>query len=161
MKNKKYWIDQLKLKAHPEGGYFTETYRSKMEAEFEGFEGKRNVSTGIYFLIDQGAFSAFHRIKSDEMWHFYAGDPLIIHMIDANGRYSSQFLGANIESGECLQFVVPAGVWFASEVKGNGKFSLLGCTVAPGFDFTDFELADSGLIDENPQHRELLLRLMR
>lgn len=161
MKNKKYWIDQLKLKAHPEGGYFSETYRSKIVAEFEGFEGKRNLSTGIYFLIDQGTFSAFHRIKSDEMWHFYAGDALIIHMIDSDCRYCSQVLGSNIESGESLQFVVPAGVWFASEVNANGEFSLVGCTVAPGFDFADFELADNALIDENPQHRELLLRLMR
>lgn len=161
MKNKRYWIDQLKLEKHPEGGYFAETYRSKMKSEFDGFEGKRNLSTGIYFLIDQGAFSAFHRIKSDEMWHFYAGDPLLIHMIDVEGNYSNQALGDNLEEGEKLQFVVPAEVYFASEVKGAGDYSLVGCTVSPGFDFADFELADASLAQKFPQHREFLLRLIR
>lgn len=160
MKNKKYWIDQLELEKHPEGGYFAESYRSKIKAEFDGFEGERNLSTGIYFLIDQGVFSAFHRIKSDEMWHFYTGNPLIVHMIDAKGNYSNQIIGANVEKGEKLQFVVPAEVWFASEVKNGGDYSLVGCTVSPGFNFADFELAEANLAQKFPQHRELLLRLI-
>jgi|SRR5690554_6022292 len=160
MKNKEYWITQLGLEAHPEGGYFAETYRSKRTINLEELEGERNLSTGIYFLIDQGAFSAFHKIKSDEMWHFYDGDPLIVHMIDEKGNCTQQTIGRSIESGEVLQFVVPANVWFASEVKGSGDYSLVGCTVSPGFDFGDFELADRTLIDKFPHHAELLSRLM-
>jgi predicted cupin superfamily sugar epimerase len=119
------------------------------------------LSTGIYFLIDRGAFSAFHRIKTDEMWHFYAGDSLLIHMIDAQGNYSSQTIGASLAEDEKLQFVVPAGVWFASEVKNGGDYSLVGCTVSPGFDFSDFELANRSLLERFPKHRELLSRLIR
>lgn len=161
MKNKRYWVEQLNLEAHPEGGYFAETYRSEIKDKFDGFKGERNLSTGIYFLIDQGAFSAFHRIKSDEMWHFYAGDPLIVHLIDTEGNYNSQTIGANLEEGEKSQFVVPAGIWFASEVKNGGDYSLVGCTVSPGFDFVDFELADHSLLERFPKHRELLSRLIR
>ena len=90
MKTKEFWIDKLELEKHPEGGYFKETYRSKEELNLSSIDnklkGKRNLSTGIYFLIEAFNFSAFHRIKSDEMWHFYDGDPLIVHMIDMDGN---------------------------------------------------------------------------
>lgn len=165
MKTKEYWVKNLQLESHPEGGYFKETYRSEKEIEVSKLnvnaEGKRNLSTGIYFLIDSGNFSAFHRIKSDEMWHYYAGDSLIVHMIDLEGRYFTQKIGPNIEKGERLQYVVPAEYWFASEVIEGGKYSLVGCTVSFGFDFNDFELADSSLLTRYPEHKSKIERLIR
>lgn len=85
MHNKEYWIEKLNLQPHPEGGYFKETYRSELLESFEEINGIRNVSTGIYFLLTKGNFSAFHRIKSDEMWHFYDGSPVSIHVIEPQG----------------------------------------------------------------------------
>ena len=164
-KDKHYWISQLELEPHPEGGFFKETYRSILEIDLKDVglkkSGKRSLSTGIYFLIEKENFSAFHRIKSDEMWHYYSGDPLIVHMIDKNGIYSTQVIGPNIEKGEKLQFVVPANRWFASEVNGNGEYSLVGCTVSFGFDFQDFEMATPKLIEEFPSFRKELMRLIR
>lgn len=156
-----YWVHHLDLKPHPEGGFFKETYRSSIEEEFSGFLGKRSLSTGIYFLLEKGNFSAFHRIRSDEMWHFYAGDPLIVHMIDSGGKYHKQLIGPKLDEGQVLQFVVPAGVWFASEVEGRGEYSLVGCTVSPGFDFSDFELADKNFETKFPKHRNLIQKLVR
>ena len=165
MKTKEYWIKHLGLQEHPEGGYFKETYRSTKEIEVGnlnvGFSGKRNLCTGIYFLIDSANFSSFHRIKSDEMWHYYAGDPLIVHMIDLNGNYLTQKIGANIGKGEQLQYVVPANYWFASEVADGGEYSLVGCTVSFGFDFDDFELADNSLLEKYPNHYKRIKRLLR
>lgn len=159
MKTKEYWVEKLNLEQHPEGGYFKETYRSEETIEIENIEGKRNLATGIYFLIDSGNFSAFHRIKSDEMWHFYGGDPLVVHMIDDEGNYIRQTIGADIEKGELLQFVVPANVWFASEVVERGDYSLVGCTVSFGFDFRDFELATAYLSEQYPEHSKIIERL--
>lgn len=157
---KKEWVKHLQLLPHPEGGFYRETYRSEMKINLEEF-GERNLSTGIYFLLEQENFSAFHRIKSDEMWHYYAGDPLVVHMIDADGNYSNQKIGNDILNNELPQFVVPAGVWFASEVVQGGDFSLVGCTVAFGFDFQDFELADSTFINKFPTHQKIIERLVR
>ena len=161
MKEKEYWVKHLGLEPHPEGGFFKETYRSKLSQSFQGFESNRNVSTGIYFLLESGNFSAFHRIKSDEMWHFYYGDPLRVHIIFEDGTYQFQDIGREPENGMKLQFVVPANCWFASEVKPRGKYSLVGCTVAPRFDFEDFELAGNNLITQFPAHRSIIDRLIR
>ena len=154
------WITELGLNEHPEGGYFRETYRSAETIEMPSL-GKRSLSTGIYFLIERGNFSAFHRIKFDEMWHYYSGDSLVVHMIDPEGKYSNQVIGLDVTKGEMPQFVVPAGVWFASEVTDGGEFSLVGCTVSFGFDFNDFELADSSFIKQFPQHCDIIKRLVR
>ena len=162
-KSKEYWISKLKLNSHPEGGNFIETYRSSLNSgEIDGFIGLRDFSTGIYFLIDADNFSAFHRIKSDEMWHFYEGDPLVVHMIDLDGNYKSQEIGLDLEKGQLPQFVVPAGYWFASEVAEGGDYSFVGCTVSPGFDFRDFELGDlEDLLSRFPKHAKILNRLCR
>ncbi|SMO42260.1 cupin domain-containing protein [Gracilimonas mengyeensis] len=139
-------IDTLELEEHPEGGYFKETYRSEEiipEKELpEVFEGERNCCTGIYFLLTSDTFSAFHKIHQDEMWHFYEGSSLTIHMIYSDGRYEKQEVGMNLEKGERPQFTVPKEVWFAAEVSEPNSYSLVGCTVSPGFDFRDFELAE-------------------
>jgi len=162
----KYWIDKLGLIAHPEGGYYRETYRSGLSIAKEAlppqFTGSRLVSTAIYFLLEGENFSAFHRLRSDEMWHFYAGAPFVVHVIEEGGRYSEISLGSNPDAGERLQAVVKAGGWFASRVKDPESFALAGCTVAPGFDFEDFELGKrSNLIKLYPQRRELIEQLTR
>lgn len=155
-----YWVEHLNLQPHPEGGFFKETYRSEIKLQpFENI-GERSLSTGIYFLITSGNFSAFHRIKSDEMWHFYAGSPLTVHVIKKDGTYTELNIGLDLIKGQLPQAVVPAEAWFASE--SSGEYSLVGCTVSPGFDFTDFELAcESDLIMLFPSHKELITRLTR
>ncbi|HME36161.1 MAG TPA: cupin domain-containing protein [Candidatus Sulfotelmatobacter sp.] len=162
----KYWIEKLQLEAHPEGGYFRQTYKSDLllakEALPAGFTGPRAASTAIYFLLEGRNFSAFHRLRSDEVWHFYAGDALIVHVIEPDGKYSSVLLGLDLDAGQILQAVVRAGCWFASHAADWNSFALVGCTVAPGFDFEDFELAQRAeLLAKYPQHRELIERLTR
>ena len=159
-------VEQFKLLPHPEGGYFKETYRSTEHFPKtslpERFNGDRHFSTAIYFLLKQGNFSAFHRIQSDECWHFYAGNPLLVHVIHPDGKYELLKLGNQITDGETFQAVVPAGSWFASETAPGGIFSFVGCTVAPGFDFADFELAKANeLSDQFPENRDLIYRLCR
>ncbi len=162
----KDWVEYLKLTKHPEGGYYKETYRSKDLISKQGlpekFPGSRTVSTAIYFLLEQGNFSAFHRIKSDEMWHFYEGDMIEIFAIKSNGVLQKIKLGKNPKNGEVFQAVIPADTWFASRVNKNGTFGLVGCTVAPGFDFMDFEMAErKELIEEFPVHEEIINSLTR
>tara|TARA_B100000809_G_C15115090_1_gene522107 strand:- start:1730 stop:2227 length:498 start_codon:yes stop_codon:yes gene_type:complete len=159
-------VKQLELLPHPEGGYYKETYRSDGQIDQgsldEQFSGKRSYSTGIYFLLTKNNFSAFHKIKQDEMWHFYKGDPLAVHMIDEQGNYSKQLIGGNLSKDELPQFVVPKGCWFASSVEHHGEYSLVGCTVSPGFDFDDFELADrNSFIEQYPIHQEIITQLTR
>ncbi len=159
-------IQQYNLQPHPEGGWYKETYKSGEyiigSALPERFGGSRAFSTAIYFLLEQGNFSAFHRIKSDECWHFYAGDPLLIYVIQANGTLDIIHLGNDIEKGQVFQFVVPANCWFASRPAPGSHFCFVGCTVAPGFDFTDFELAKSApLCASFPQHTATIKELCR
>lgn len=153
-------IHHLQLQTHPEGGYFKETYRSEELLHSPDFGESRNLLTNIYFLITSGNFSAFHRINSDELWYFHEGDSCIIHVLHQQGGYSCFKLGSEITSGETYQATVKAGDWFASESTGN--YSLVGCAVAPGFDFSDFEMADrKKLILAFPEKLELIERLTR
>jgi predicted cupin superfamily sugar epimerase len=165
-RNAKYWIEKLQLEPHPEGGYFRQTYRSGVviarEALPAGFSGARTASTAIYFLLGGKDFSAFHRLRSDEVWHFYAGAPVSVHVIDASGTYSEIRLGADRETEQVFQAVVRAGCWFASHVVDWNSFAVVGCTVAPGFDFEDFEMGKrEELIAHYPALRELIRRLTR
>jgi uncharacterized protein len=147
-----YWIDHLDLRPHPEGGYYRVTYKSDLMI------ANRSASTAIYFLLHGGDFSAFHRIASDELWHFYAGSALVVYVIEPDGSYSELHLG----NDGVFQGVVKAGSWFASRLKDAASFALVGCTVAPGFDFADFELAArSELVRDYPQHRRLIEELTR
>lgn len=157
-------IQSYKMLPHPEGGFYKESYRSDLLLEGDslsnGMNGRRNCSTAILFLLVENSFSAFHRIKSDEVWHFYDGDPVDIHVIESNGHYRMIKLGKNPLQNEVFQAVVPAGAWFAS--KTEGEYSLVGCTVAPGFDFADFELAKAELLAaEFPDQRELIFSFCR
>ncbi|MEO5911671.1 MAG: cupin domain-containing protein [Pelobium sp.] len=149
MKNAAYFIDKLQMLPHPEGGFYKETYRSA--ALIPNFSGdQRSISTAIYFLLEKDNRSHFHRIKSDELWFHHYGETLEILSIQ-NGKLVSTFLGSDLENGEVLQTTIPANTWFASKMKNYSGFGLVSCTVAPGFDFADFEMAKKNeLIKEFP-----------
>lgn len=166
MSTARSWIDTLGLQPHPEGGYFAETYRAAEPIAAAHlpprFGAPRAHSTAIYFLLEAGQFSAFHRIKSDEVWHFYDGGPLDIFDLHADGCLEVIRLGRDPAQGQRPQAVVPAGHWFASRPAAGSDFALVGCTVAPGFDFADFEMARAeGLIADYPAHADLLRNLCR
>jgi len=151
----------LGLQPHPEGGFYRETFRSDAHVATGDDRGERAASTAIYFLLPAGTFSALHRVRSDEAWHHYDGDPVELHTIDASGAHAVARLGRNWDAGERPQLVVPAGVWQAATSAGRA-WSLCGCTVAPGFDFADFEMPSRGeLVALFPQQRELIERLSR
>lgn len=157
---------QLRLLPHPEGGYYREVYRSDgtipKSVLGDHFHGDRNYCTSIYFLLTSENFSAFHRIQQDEIWHFYSGIPLHVHVIDIEGNYTRHHLGMDLAQGQVPQLVVEAGQWFASSVSASDAYSLVGCTVAPGFDFDDFELADrQALTLSYPQHEAIIAQLTR
>ncbi len=159
-------IDQFGMVPHPEGGYYKETYRSAEEIHEEclplRFTGERLFSTGIIYLLKGMEFSAFHRIKSDEMWHFYEGTALNIYVIDPRGNFELITLGRNFDYGETCQAVVKAGYWFAAQPADPEGFCLVGCTVSPGFDFNDLEMANrESLIFEYPQHAAIIQKLTR
>lgn len=161
-----FWINHLQLKAHPEGGYFKEVYRSGEFIQKRGLPSRynsfRSFSTSIYFLLKSHEFSAFHRLKSDEGWHFYKGSPLQVHILLPGGKLVNLVLGGTPTRKEHLQFTIPKGSWFAAKPIEKDSYSLIGCTVAPGFDFDDFELAKTEeLLRAYPQHRKLILNFTR
>jgi predicted cupin superfamily sugar epimerase len=158
-------ITKYDLKPHPEGGWYTQTYKSNEQIAANALPGRfgasRVFSTAIYFLLEKGNFSAFHRIKSDECWHFYSGDPLLIYIIDQFGEAKIIALGNDFEY-QSFQYVVPANCWFACMPSPQSEYCLVGCTVAPGFEFDDFELADvNALIKMYPQHERLIRMFSR
>ena len=152
-------IERYNLQAHPEGGHYLQTYYSTETMAADAlpgrFGGDRCFSTAIYFLLAGKQFSAFHRIKSDELWHFYYGVGLHIYVLHPDGRGEVLKLGADLANGYSFQRVVPAGCWFASKPVNENGFSFVGCTVAPGFVFDDFELAKKDdLIKQYPQYKD-------
>ncbi len=161
-----YFVGKFQMQLHPEGGWFKETYRSDeiilKEHLPNRFSDGRSFCTAIYFLLEGKQFSSFHRIKSDEMWHFYAGDALDVFVIDEEGKLEVIKIGSDLENGEKFQHVVKAGCWFASQPAKEHSFSLVGCTVAPGFDFEDFELAKANVLaKEFPQHKTIIRKLCK
>lgn len=159
-------IDELGLLPHPEGGFFKETYRSSESIGAndlpERFGAERQFSTAIYFLLLDNNFSALHRIKSDEVWHFYTGTPIVVTEINSEGKLTQTTLGPYVDQGQVFQHTVPAGSWFGSEVLGRSGFALVGCTVAPGFDMADFEMAKGPeLLEQFPQHSDVINTLIR
>lgn len=160
------WIQTLGLVPHPEGGYFRETYRSAETVEAHHlparFGGPRAHSTAIYFLLPGDQVSTLHRIKSDEVWHFYTGGVLTLTLIHPDGRLETVRLGPDPGRGEAFQAIVPAGCWYGAAVDDPGAYTLVGGTVSPGFDFADFELPNRAeLVARFPQHREAIRRLTR
>jgi predicted cupin superfamily sugar epimerase len=144
-------LTALDLAPHPEGGFYKETYRSegfiKKDSLSAVYSEKRNYATSIYFVITSASFSAFHKIHQEEIWHFYLGSSITIHLISPEGEYSAVILGNDILNGEVPQYVVKGEWWFAVTVNEVDNYALTGCTVAPGFDFDDFIL---------PKRKELL-----
>jgi predicted cupin superfamily sugar epimerase len=136
-------VEMLQLTPHPEGGHFRETFRAPLVLHGLPHAAPRNASTAIYFLLPAGRFSAFHRVRSDEVWHHLDGDAAELHLIDDGARHTVVRLGHDLRNGERPQCVVPAGVWQATRPVGN-RYALFGCTVAPGFDFADFEMPAAG-----------------
>jgi predicted cupin superfamily sugar epimerase len=154
-------IRRFELKPHPEGGFFRETYRSAVGVSRDVSGETRSASTAIYYLLCDGAHSAWHRIRSDEVWHFYAGEPLLVHVLEESGKLTTHRLGNPLtHPGTVFQAVVTAGLWFAAECEDPAAFALVGCTVAPGFEFSEFELADiDALRGAYPAHAEFIARL--
>jgi uncharacterized protein len=157
-------IEAFGLQPHPEGGFFKETYRAKQtisKAALAGnFSGDRSYSTGIYYLLVEGKRSSLHRIKSDEMWHFYLGGPLNLVQISPDGVVETITLGQEVHEGQKLQHVVPAGWWFGAYPDKGSGYSFVGCTVAPGFDFSDFEMGRrADLLRMFPQAKEVVEKL--
>jgi predicted cupin superfamily sugar epimerase len=153
--NGKEIVERLGLQEHPEGGFYKETYRSNQTIETDK-NVYRNISTAIYFLLENENISLFHRIKSDELWFFHQGEALEIVFIK-EGVLNTIILGNNLENGEVVQATIPANTWFASRVKNLKGYSFVSCTVAPGFDFADFELAKrEDLINEFPNLKETI-----
>ena len=166
MKDANYWIQHLQLTAHPEGGYFSEVYRSADSILPEGLPKRyttgRRAGTSIYFLLNGEEFSAFHRLKSDEIWHFHTGSSATIYIIAPNGELTERHIGPKIETGEQFQVVIPSGHWFGARVNDPEGFILVGCTVSPGFEFEDFELADYPTLSaEFPRHKALIRELTK
>lgn len=158
MKNRnriKEIMTKFKLKPHPEGGYFSESYRS---AEYisnkelpDRFNGSRNFMTHIFYMLIENDFSKFHKLAADELWHFYEGSQVILHLIDHIGDYKKILLGNDENSNYCI--IVPRGVWFAAEIMNKQSFALVGCTISPGFEYSDIEFGNREILLEHyPEH---------
>jgi len=152
-------IDHYKMEAHPEGGWYKETYRSETNTHIKDL-GERSLMTSIYFLLESHQTSNFHVIKSDELWFYHSGSALTVHCIYPNGEYEKLHIGPDFEQGQTFQALVPKGTIFGSTVDEPNTFSMVGCTVAPGFDFNDFKLFERHeLLMLHPEHKEIIERL--
>ena len=160
------WIERLNLAPHPEGGYYREIYRSNETIPAAAlparFGADRSCCTSIYYLLERGNFSAFHRMKQDEIWHLYSGGPLMLYRLNADKTCTTIRMACDLTDDSVPQAIVPGGCWFGAEPSGQAEFALVGCTVSPGFDFADFELARAeSLVEEYPSCRALIHRLTR
>ena len=158
-----YWLDRLALTAHPEGGYFTETYCSPDVIGQAGlpprYSSDRLGAKAIYFLLDdaQAQVSRFHRVKCEEAWCYHAGESLTLFVIHRDGALERLPLGLNLDAGERPHIVIPHDVWFGAKVNKKNAFTLATCITAPGFEYEDFELAErSALLQAYPQHRDVI-----
>lgn len=156
-----YWVNQLDLKPHSEGGFFKQMYSSN-QTSTTWDNRDRPYYTSIYFLLNQASPSHFHRLKSDEIWYYHTGESLTVHVIHPNGIYEAVKLGLVADKGEVLQYVVPKGTIFGSSVESQkaDAFSLVSCMVSPGFDYHDFELfTQAELLKDYPEHKEIIQQL--
>jgi predicted cupin superfamily sugar epimerase len=152
------WIQFLQLQKHIEGGWYREVYRS---AEIFT-QTNRPVCTHIYFLLEARDFSTLHRIQSDELWHFYAGDPLIVYEFNKDGVLIEHLMGNDAGRGFLPFSIIQKGNWFGARTAPGGNYSLVGCTVSPGFDFDDLELANVETLSKKfPAHQPLIQSLCR
>ncbi len=165
LKSAQFWIEKLDLIKHPEGGWYREMYRSEDMVHQSGlpagFGGDRSFSTSIYYLLEGDDYSSFHRIKSDEIWHFYMGTSAVEITAIENGMIRKKLLGKNPEKGQNLQIVVPKNTWFAARLINPAGFALAGCTVSPGFHFVDFEIAGESLLFEFSENKDEIIPLLK
>lgn len=166
MKNYNEIVKLFGMLPHPEGGYYREVYRSaeiiKKDLLPERYKEDRAFSTSIYYMLAGEQVSHFHKLKSDEIWHFYLGSHLIIHILDLNSGYKKIKVGNNLTNGEIPQLVIQKEKYFAAEVSDKNSFGLIGCTVSPGFDFNDFEFGQEAiLLNSFPDHIELIKRFCK
>jgi predicted cupin superfamily sugar epimerase len=161
-----YYISKLNLSPHPEGGYFKEIYRSDENINAKHlpkrYKADRVFSTSIYFLLEKNQVSSLHKIKSDEIWHFYIGSGVKIYVIEKNGKIKEILLGNKLENGELPLVVINKNSWFGAELLDKSSFCLVGCTVSPGFEYNDFELGDrEKLLNLFPQHEKIIKKLTK
>ncbi|MGE4289395.1 MAG: cupin domain-containing protein [Salinivirgaceae bacterium] len=160
-----YWIKELKLKPHPEGEHYAETYKSQVygsENEVAQCKDRRQCASLIYYLLNKEECSAFHRLQSDEIWLFHSGASLNLYLIEPNGNLHVEKLGSQPEQEENLQVFVPANTWFAAELYQKDSYGLMSCLVSPGFEWNEYELADKKqLLREFPEHAALINRLCK
>ncbi|MDI3504139.1 MAG: uncharacterized protein PWP64_1075 [Candidatus Cloacimonadota bacterium] len=155
-------IERLNLMPHPEGGYYRRNWQSAMKAEVIDSTGKvvhplRSIGSSILYLLPSQEVCLWHKEACDEMWHFYQGSSLKMHLLNSVTGLSEQILGINLEQGELPQFIIPRGTWFCAEVVDEDSYSFCGCTLWPSFSYADFELAEeSKLIDEFSAHKDLI-----
>ena len=159
-----YYIEKLRLMKHPEGGYFNEIYRSdeifSASVLPERYIGDRTFSTSIYFLLEGKQYSAFHKLQSDEIWHFYDGFPIRIYIFTPEQKLEERILGNDIDKNENLQSVIYKNSWFAAELVNKTSFGLMGCTVSPGFDFRDLEIGKRDyLLKKYPEYKDVIIKL--
>ncbi|MEH7235145.1 cupin domain-containing protein [Bacillus sp. JJ1562] len=158
-KDAQFYISNLGLESHPEGGFYKQTFASDEMIDTEQ-DKQRKLYTSIYFLLRSEDISHLHRLQSDELWYYHGGSPLTVHIIDESGEYKEMQLGLNLDKGEVPQVLVPKNSIFGSSVKKENTFSLVGCMVSPGFEFEDFELfTQDELLKEFPQHEEVIRKL--
>ena len=156
MSSPQEWIKRFNLQKHPEGGWYKEVFRSNVS-----LGNDQSICTHIYFLLEQHDFSAFHRIGSDELWHFYGGDEIMIYEIDESGNRVEHLLGNNLVKGRMPFCLIKKGNWFGARVT-HGEYAIVGCTVAPGFSFSQFELAKAEELSKlYPQHSRLIQSMCR
>ncbi len=160
------YISKLQLSPHPEGGYYKEIYRSGeiIKAEYlpDRYKASRAFSTSIYFLLKNNQVSLFHKLKSDEIWHFYDGCGVKIYIIEKNGAIKEILLGNKLKEGELPQIVIRKNYWFGAELLDKSSFCLMGCTVSPGFDFKDLRLGErEKLLNLFPQHEKIIKKLTK
>jgi len=156
-----YFIKKLNLQPHPEGGYYREVFRSQNSISKEGlsehYSGERSALTSIYYLLKNGQKSHFHRLLSDEIWHFYSGGSIKLLVIDKAGKLEQKILGNDLQNGESFTLCISSGEWFAATPLKDANYCLCGCIVAPGFDFSDFEMAKkSELLKLYPQYSNII-----
>lgn len=158
--NAEDWITHLDMAAHPEGGYFKQSFVSPEKITLATHLAERNLYTSIYFLLRSQDISHFHRLKSDELWYYHAGNAVTVHILDAKGNYRVEKLGLDLAGGERPQVLVEKGSIFGSTVDAENTFSLVGCMVSPGFDFADFELLRQvELLQLYPEQEQIIQKL--
>jgi uncharacterized protein len=160
IQNADYWISHLNMTPHPEGGFYKEVFRSRIEIRRKESSEEKQACTSIYYLLQGADYSGFHRLASDEIWYYHKGEPLLIYELTVSGLLKTHEL-SDLETGD-LSVVIESGSWFAAGIPSGERFSLVSCAVAPAFDFKEFEMADKDKLRQIfPQHATVIERFCR